>query len=249
MLKMFQDGCILWEVLAAVRSTPVWDQLPAPSVLLQGRNLRGSLPFLSEKLVPRCVTASFVQIQLRARRGKAAFHATCRYDVRSSVLLVGPIVRARMRSRWLPGVVEAVCKEPNSYRIRLVDGRVFRRTRWAINAMQAPPPSAATLRHFQSLRFPDVGGYVLSSAAIRQQVPTGIEPVTRVPPSPPRPRGSPMTTAPVRNTGVRQVVLTSPARPTFTHGPPGRPPGVHRFRGGHGSKKKFFLTKTKKNVN
>lgn len=62
MLKMFQDGCTLWEVLAAVRSTPVSDQLPSPSVLLQGRNLRRSLRFLPKKLEPRFVPASFVKL-------------------------------------------------------------------------------------------------------------------------------------------------------------------------------------------
>lgn len=129
---MFQDGCTLWELLAAVRSTPVSDELPSPSVLLQGRNLRGSLPFLPKNLESR-VPASFVQLQLHARQGVAAFHATRRHDVLSSVLFVGRTVRAHMGSRWLPGVVEAVCKEPNSYSARLVDGRVFRRTRWNIN--------------------------------------------------------------------------------------------------------------------
>lgn len=62
MLKMFQDGKTLWAVLAAVRSTPVSDQLPSPSVLLQGRHLRVSLPFLpsalTPRLIPRCLFSS-----------------------------------------------------------------------------------------------------------------------------------------------------------------------------------------------
>jgi hypothetical protein len=33
----------------------------------------------------------------------------------------------------LPGVVSVVCPEPNSYVVRLNDGRLFRRTRWAIH--------------------------------------------------------------------------------------------------------------------
>ncbi|EFX62200.1 hypothetical protein DAPPUDRAFT_17139, partial [Daphnia pulex] len=44
MLKMFQDGKTLREVLAAIRLTPVSSQLPSPSLLLQGRHLHGSLP-------------------------------------------------------------------------------------------------------------------------------------------------------------------------------------------------------------
>ncbi|XP_045030394.1 uncharacterized protein K02A2.6-like [Daphnia magna] len=133
MLKMFRDGKSLWEVLAAVRSTPVSDQLPSLSVLLQGRHLRGSLPFLPSALTPRVVPSSFVQLQLRRRQGKAHFQNTRCTDVRSSALFVGQRVRARVNSRWQPGTVEKVCREPNSYLVRLSDGRLFRRTRWAIN--------------------------------------------------------------------------------------------------------------------
>ena len=44
-------------------------------------------------------------------------------------------------------MVKAVCVEPHSYMVRLVDGRDFRRTRWAINldysslSLSAPSPS------------------------------------------------------------------------------------------------------------
>ncbi|KAI9565072.1 putative uncharacterized protein K02A2.6-like [Daphnia sinensis] len=133
MLKMFRDGKTLWEVLAAVRSTPVSDQLPSPSVLLQGRHLRGSLPFLPSALTPRLVPSSFVQLQLRRRQGEAHLQNTRCTDARSSALVVGQRVRARVNSRWQPGIVEKVCVEPNSYMVRLSDGRLFRRTRWAIN--------------------------------------------------------------------------------------------------------------------
>ena len=176
---MFQDGCTLWELLAAVRSTPVSDELPSPSVLLQGRTLRGSLPFLPKNLESR-VPASFVQLQLHARQGVAAFHATRRHDVLSSVLFVGRTVRAHMGSRWLPGVVEAVCKEPSSYSVRLVDGRFFCRTRWAINNVQAPTESTANSTQVRSLRFPEVHTKVLSSAEAHKQ--TGVELATLAPP-------------------------------------------------------------------
>jgi hypothetical protein len=53
--------------------------------------------------------------------------------VRSSALVVGKRVRACFGSKWLPGVVEAVCVEPHSHIVCLVDGRRFRRTSWAIN--------------------------------------------------------------------------------------------------------------------
>lgn len=68
MLKMFQDDKTLWEVLAAVRSTPVSDQLPSPSVLLQGRHLRVSLPFLPSALTPRLIPRS-AAVAPASRRG------------------------------------------------------------------------------------------------------------------------------------------------------------------------------------
>ena len=64
-LKMFESGKTLWETLAAIRSTPVSNDLPSPAVLLQGRNLRGNLPFLPDRLTPQHVPAAFVQAQLQ----------------------------------------------------------------------------------------------------------------------------------------------------------------------------------------
>ena len=42
-----------------------------------------------------------------------------------------------MNNWWQSGVVDKVCPEPNSYVIRLRDGRSFRRTRSAINLDQS----------------------------------------------------------------------------------------------------------------
>jgi hypothetical protein len=123
-LKMFHDGCTMWEVLA-VRSTPVSDQLQSPSVLLQGRHLRTLLKFLPSAFVSRVVPVPFVQSQLSQRQGDASFHNVHRFDVRCSLLFVGQKVRTLIGSRWHLGAVVAVGAEPNSYLIRLVDGRLF----------------------------------------------------------------------------------------------------------------------------
>ena len=40
---------------------------------------------------------------------------------------------AYVSNKWAPGVVVSMCPEPNSYIVRLADGRLFRRTRSAIN--------------------------------------------------------------------------------------------------------------------
>ncbi|EFX61499.1 hypothetical protein DAPPUDRAFT_273055 [Daphnia pulex] len=131
---MFADGKSLWESLAAIRSTPVSPTLPAPSVLLQGRNLRGNLPFLP-----------------------AEFNLTSP-NTRASSLRIGQPVRALIGRRWLHGKVHSVCPEPQSYVVRLDDGRYFRRTRWAINVdrgTQSQPRSRDSTAMF-SYRVPTI---------------------------------------------------------------------------------------------
>jgi hypothetical protein len=122
LLKMFTDGRSLWEALAAIRSTPISSELPSPAVLLQGRHLRGSLPFLQDRLVPQFVSAKFVHGQLQRRQATACFTHGGRPDVRGSALIIGQRVRAFVSGLWLPGAVEAVCSEPDSYVVRLADG-------------------------------------------------------------------------------------------------------------------------------
>ena len=137
MLKMSADGKSLSEALAAIRSTPISDKLPSPAVLCQGRNLRGSLPFQPASLQPQLISAEYVRANLQQRQSKAAFSHGKVPDVRSSSLLIGQRVRVYVENRWQPGVVEKVCPEPNSYFIRLLDGRAFRRTRSNINLDQS----------------------------------------------------------------------------------------------------------------
>jgi hypothetical protein len=132
-LKMFASGKTLWEALATIRSTPVSNSLPSPSVLLQGRHLRGNLPFLPDQLTPQHVPASFVQAQLQRRQEMACFQHGGRLDVRGSALRVGQSVRVLISGLWIPGTIESVCTVPGSYVVRLADGRVFRRTRRDIN--------------------------------------------------------------------------------------------------------------------
>jgi len=136
-LKMFESGKTLWETLAAIRSTPVSNDLPSPAVLLQGRHLRGNLPFLPDRLTPQHVPAAFVQAQLQRRQAMACFQHGGRLDVRGSALMVGQHVRVLIGGLWLPGTVESVCTAPDSYVVRLVDGRAFRRTRRDININNA----------------------------------------------------------------------------------------------------------------
>ena len=132
-LKMFREGKSLWQALAAIRSTPVSADLPSPSVLLQGRHLRGILHFIPARLQSQFVPSNVVRSCLQRRQAAAHFHHGGAPDVRSSALIVGQQVRAYVSNKWAPGVVVSMCPEPNSYIVRLADGRLFRRTRSAIN--------------------------------------------------------------------------------------------------------------------
>ena len=79
------------------------------------------------------VPASMVREVLMRRQQRATFIQHRSVDVRSSALSLGQPVRALVKNKWFPGVFILVCPEPNSYVVRLNDGRLFRRTRWAIN--------------------------------------------------------------------------------------------------------------------
>jgi hypothetical protein len=168
---MFAEGKSLWEALAAIRSTPVSSSLPAPSVLLQGRNLRGVLPFLDESLSPKLVPASFVRQELSRRQQAAAFVQPRPVNVRSSALNVGQRVRALIKGKWQLGVVSVVCPEPHSYIVRLTDGRLFRRTRWAVNIDNGTRPTAVQspvqTSHPQFSRGPVVVPHIQQTALVQ----------------------------------------------------------------------------------
>jgi hypothetical protein len=98
---------------------------------------------LQDRLVPQFVPAKFVHGQLQRRQATACFNHSGRPDVRGSALIIGQRVRAFISGLWLPGAVEAVCSEPDSYVVRLADGRAFRRTRRDINLDNSPSAGLA----------------------------------------------------------------------------------------------------------
>ena len=143
-VKSMQDGRTLQDSLRAIRSTPVGDGLPSPSVLLQARNLRGSLPFLPSALQHRQIKDKAVQQTLQQRQATAAFHQT-RANKQASALDLGQRVRVLIEKRWITGKVSQVCKQPNSYVVHTDDNRFFRRNRRAINLDKSPLDSQKAL--------------------------------------------------------------------------------------------------------
>ena len=97
------------------------------------RSLSSSFHVDSSSLKSILVPASVVREELVCRQQRAAFIQPRSVDVRSSALSVGQTVRALIKNKWLPGVVSVYFPEPSTYVVLLNDGRLFRRTRWAIN--------------------------------------------------------------------------------------------------------------------
>ncbi len=133
LIKSMEDGKTLYDSLRAIRSTPVGDGLPSPAVLLQARNIRGSLPFLSETLQHRQLDTKIIQESLQRKQTGASFHQSGAAQHPVPELVVGQRVRVRVGKRWIPGAIKLVCQQPNSFVVNTDDGREFRRNRRAIN--------------------------------------------------------------------------------------------------------------------
>ncbi|XP_045032022.1 uncharacterized protein LOC123474170 [Daphnia magna] len=212
LLKMFADGKSLWDSLAAIRSTPVSSTLPAPSVLLQGRNLRGNLPFLPAELQPKYISSSVVRRELSARQSQAAFVQAGVPNARASSLHIGQPLRALIGRRWLRGKVHSLCTEPQSYVIRLDDGRYFRRTRWAINidrGMQSQPRSLGSAAMFS---------YRVPSDVQSVQSANGCGPSSQAPDVPGNPVSEAPTPVRVEEQSTRAEPTTPSTRQSSNHG-------------------------------
>jgi hypothetical protein len=131
-IKSQSDGKTLLDTLQVLRSTPLGNGLPTPAVILQRRNLRGGLLFTSQQLQTKHISDSFVKEKLLNRQATQFFNSAGRKKCLAP-LSVGVPVRVRVSHKWIPGIVQSVCSELNSYVIFTNCGRLFRRNRHAIN--------------------------------------------------------------------------------------------------------------------
>ena len=136
-VKAIESGRSLQAAVRAIRSTPVGGGLPSPSVLLQSRHLRGSLPFVPAALKHQSINSGAVEGLLKRRQDKMLFHQSSAVSSRYPVLSVGQRVRVRVGKKWIPGVVKLVCQQPDSYVVSTSDEREFRRNRRAINVCRS----------------------------------------------------------------------------------------------------------------
>ena len=138
-VKTFNDGNSLWDALTAIRSTPVSSHLPSPVVLLQGRNLRGNLPLITSQLQPNLISSKAESQELRARQMMAQFNNSRSPSQRGSALEINQRVWVRVSEKWIQGKIAKICQELHSYLVATQDGRMFRRTREAINMDKSQP--------------------------------------------------------------------------------------------------------------
>ena len=124
--KAKETGQTLYDVLAAIRSTPLGGELPSPSVLLQSRNLRDNLHFMPEQLKLQKVDLSVVDKSLVRRQSQDMFNtSTGRQTVQ---FCVGMKVWCKMGHRiWKEGTIVQHAVEPRSYFIDLGEGKVIRK--------------------------------------------------------------------------------------------------------------------------
>lgn len=148
--KAIESGRSLQAAVRAIRSTPVGVGFPSPSILIQSRIFRGSLPFGPAALKHPDVNSGEVGKLLNRRQDSMIFHQSSTVPNRYQVLIVKQRVRVRIGKKWIPGVVKTVCQQPDSYVVSTSDEREFRRNRRAINIcrgqqkIEAATPPAAT---------------------------------------------------------------------------------------------------------
>ena len=127
--KSHQTGQTLFDVLKTLRATPIGNGLPAPSVLLQSRNLRSSLNFTPAQLRLQLIDHKRVEDALRFRQSLMNNNATKPADLK---FVEGMHVWVNTgRRQWAKGKVMGRAQTPRSYLVE-VDGTVYRRNQSAL---------------------------------------------------------------------------------------------------------------------
>lgn len=124
--KAQQSGQSLSDVIRTLRSTPLGEGLPAPSVLLQGRDLRSTLNILPQQLKTQHIDNDKVVELFRKRQAQSQFSSSSNIVAKNFVQGMGVWVKMGHRN-WVSGKVVKHGDTPHSYYVELTDGRTFRR--------------------------------------------------------------------------------------------------------------------------
>jgi hypothetical protein len=124
--KAKQTNQTLYDVLTTLRSTPLGEGLPPPSVLLQGRNLRTSLNCMPKQLEAQQIDTKKVMEAFQARQAKLQMYRSS--ENRAKEFIEGMNVWVRVGHRkWVEGKVLGHAETPHSFHIKLETGLVTRR--------------------------------------------------------------------------------------------------------------------------
>ena len=124
---LFRSNQSLSDVLRAIRSAPIGDGLPAPSVLLQGRALRDKLNFTPSQLKHQNLDLDNIERILWRRQARACNDNTASKPNDFKVCERMSVWVKSGHRKWLEAIIIGHADTPRSYFIRLTEGRVFRR--------------------------------------------------------------------------------------------------------------------------
>ncbi|XP_045035606.1 uncharacterized protein LOC123476829 [Daphnia magna] len=138
----------------------------------------------------------------------ACFQHEGRLDVRGSALKVGQSVRVLISGLWLPGTIESVCTAPDSYVVRLAEGRVFRRICRDINIDNSSSVSSTARTVAAGPILPKLLWQPTLNRPVRPKVPL-IIPSTPLITGPPHPNP---TTVPIRRGRPSKTTPPTPSQ-------------------------------------
>ncbi len=108
-------------------TTPIDTVLPSPGELLNGRQLRDTLP---ANIANKSPDKKQVMEQLQSRQSKQKkYHDRNARNLSPLQINQRVTVLNRDTGRWIPAVVKDICREPRSYIIELANGQRLRRNR------------------------------------------------------------------------------------------------------------------------
>jgi hypothetical protein len=132
--KSHQTGQTLFDVIKALRTTPIGSGLPAPSVLLQGRNLRDNLNFNPTQLRIQSIDHKAVEKALRKRQSNIINNTT---KPTKFQFIEGMSIWVKTGHRhWSEGKVIGHAQTPRSYFVE-VNGKVVRRNQTDLRSRNA----------------------------------------------------------------------------------------------------------------
>lgn len=146
-----------WQkALLSLRNTPVDQNIPSPSELLQGRLLRDSVPVISAKYQVSGYEIEDVREKLGERQSKQKFYFDRKSGTEKSLLDVGQNCHFKTaKGKWISGTVTGI-QGIRSYEINSPGGNTFRRNRVDIRRSLVRKPTGGSPISQAIMRTPEV---------------------------------------------------------------------------------------------